>query len=431
MKHTRRIPPSLSVLVPLLLLLLLASCAKGQPSETAAPADTTAPTETSAPAETEPAEPGPGQENRDFLDDYLKIEPAGEHDAKCLFLSLGKADAILVSVDRTVWLIDTGTTISPPLITAGLKDLGADSLAGIFITHTDADHIGGLETLLSVVDVPAVYTSSITADWNKIESLRGDTERVALDPGAVVPAADGVWFEVLGPYRYNPRDDNNSLVLRLRVNGSTVIFAGDMMKAEENTLLSAGLDLSCDLLKVGHHGKKDASSDAFLAAAAPQYAVITADRSDEDDSAHKSVLKALKKVGAVTVVTDEVKFGILATLLPDGKITIGEQKPAKAPASVALSSVSKEDQLAVLKNTGSTDVDLSGWWLISEIGKELFRFPDGTVLSAGAELSVGCLDYEGTPDLRWNEGKVWHKSKEDIAALIDCWGNTVSELPSA
>ena len=309
-------------------LLCLVSCASGnEESSTQTTSPESVSSDTGTAAETEPAEDAA----HDFLDDYTLIEPSGEHDVSILFLNVGKADAILVCVDSSVWLIDTGTAVTEPILFAGLKTVGAEWLNGVFITHTDNDHVGGLQTLVENFPVDAVYTAAITTDYDKVERMRGDVPRISLEPGAVVEAAEGVWFEVLGPYVYNDRDDNNSLVLRLRVNDTVTLFTGDMMDEEEYSLLDAGLDLDCDILKVGHHGKKDATSNEFLAAASPDYAIIPANQEEESDSAHKSVVKALKKYAEVWI-TQDVSLGIVAEIPPDGQISVDEQKPLEKPA---------------------------------------------------------------------------------------------------
>ena len=361
------------------------------------------------------------QTDRAVLDDYLSVVPSGEHDVRMLFLNVGKADAIFVRIDGEGWLIDTGTASSLPMLEAGMRLLGLERLNGIFITHTDSDHVGSLRSFLPMSGAEAVYTAAVSADWNKVESLRGETPRIALDPGAVVEAGDGVWFEVLGPIRYNPRDDNNSLVLRLRVNGKVALFCGDMMTDEEKTLMYAGMDLDCDFLKVGHHGKKDATSSSFLAETSPSVAVICASKEEESDSAHKSVVKALKSAGAEVWITEDTPVAYDVTVEKNGKIHVGSAQLPES-ADIRFVSVSKSEQLVTIENAGSGTADLSGWWIYSETGNDLFRFPDGTELAAGATLTVGCTDYAGTPDLRWNEGKVWHRTKEDRAFLIDPWG---------
>ncbi len=398
-------------------LLLFAACTGAETEE-----------ETATPPET--AETAvPGMEDRPVSEDYLSVTPSGTHDVRILFLNVGKADAILLQIDGEGWMIDTGLESSPPMLAAGMNLMGLDSVNGIFITHTDSDHVGGLSRFIEDYPVGTVYTSAISADWDKVERLRGDVPRTALDPGQVVECGEGVWFEVLGPVRYNPRDDNNSLVLRLRVNGATLLFCGDMMVDEEKSLMYAGMDLDCDLLKVGHHGKKDASSESFLQEASPSVAVICADREAESDSVHKSIIKALGKIGADIWVTDQTPVAYDVTVTAEGKIEV-EDVRTPDPAPVSFESVSKSDQLVVVRNNGSEEVDLGGWWIVSEIGGEIFRFPDCTLIGPGETLSVGTNHHNGEPDLRWDDTRVWHKSKEDRAFLIDPWGNKADFMVS-
>ena len=146
---------------------------------------------------------------------------------------------------------------------------------------------------------------------------------VKLEPGAVVPLSDGVFFEVFAPYRYNPGDDNNnSMVLKLRVNGVELLFASDMLYDEEKTLLNRDFDLSADVLKVGHHGKKDATSINFLNAVSPKIAIISTDSEEEPDTPHESILGMLKDMEAEIHVTEDYDAGILLTVGKDGSLTV-------------------------------------------------------------------------------------------------------------
>ena len=45
------------------------------------------------------------------------------------------------------------------------------------------------------------------------------------------------------------------------------------------------------------------------------------------------------------------------------------------------------------------------------------------MLAPGGTLTVGTNHYNGEPDFRWDDARVWHKSKEDRALLIDPWGS--------
>lgn len=409
------------VMILICALLFLTGCAAQNGENDDTPAD-------SGEAETELI---PGRQDREIIDDYKTAIPEGEHDASILFMNAGKADSILVTVDGKNYLIDTGTAASVPVINAALDEFGVTTLDGIFITHTDNDHTGGLESILSKYTMETIYTSAISADLNKVENLRGDAERVMLDPGAAVKITDGVYFTVMGPVRYNPADDNNnSLVLKLEVNGVSVLFAGDMMYDEETSLIHSEMPLDCDILKVGYHGNKEATSEKFAAKTSPELAVISTDREEDDNSAHKSVVTMLGTVGADVCVTDEYDLGLYVTIGRDGTITKENLGTFREPYDLKFTEVSKEDQYVVIENRESEDIDVSGWTIVSIRGREMFVFPEGSVVEAGASVTVACREYNGEHDYVWEDNRVWHKDKKDLAVLYDTWGNRVDEKKS-
>lgn len=406
-----------------LLMLLTTGCT--EPAMTPDTAEKEAGTETSAP------ESFYGKEDREILDLYRTIEPSGEHDAKVLYLAAGKADSFLIMIDDVSCLIDTGISASPAKLIPAMEQLGVKEIDHLVLTHTHNDHIGGYEYLSEKYGIGTVHTSSISMNLGLLDTLTEGKERRYHDPGDVIELTDGVWLEVLGPIVYNGSDDNNnSLVLRLNVNGVVTLFAADMKFSEESSLMDAGMISDCDILKVGHHGQNDTASAEFLALAQPEYAVISTDRGVEKDSAHEAVITRLEDTGAEVFVTDMYGLGLLCEISASGKITWTEMKPAGDPARVKIESVSRTDQLLVLKNKDGRDVDLSGWLVYSDRGNEYYVFPEGSVIPGGGTVTVGCRDYVGAPDYEWPLGEAWHKSKKDRAYLYDSYGNLIDDKKS-
>ena len=388
--------------------------------------------ETDRPAETAGTVSGLyGKEDREILDLWQTVVPSGEHDARILYLTAGKADCILVMIDDAVCLIDTGISASPARLIPAMEQVGAQKIDHLVLTHTHNDHIGGYEYLSEVFEIGTVHTSSISMNLGLLDNLTAGKEHLYHDPGDVIPLTDGVWLEVLGPIEYNSADDNdNSLVLRLNVNGVVTVFAADMKYAEEATLMENGLIGDCDVLKVGHHGYDDTASAEFLAIAQPEYAVISTDREEEKDSAHENVIARLESAGSEVFVTDEYGLGLLCEIEPDGEITWTELEPAGAPVKVKIESVSKSEQILTLKNKSGRDADLSGWLIYSDRGHEYFVFPEGAVIPSGGTVTVGCRDYDGTPDYEWAVSEAWHGSKKDKAFLYDSFGNLIDDKKS-
>ena len=362
-------------------------------------------------------------------DDWRNITPSGEHDVSVLFVNVGKADSIIVDIDGSYYMIDTGTSESVPYTFAALEALGVDKLSGVFITHPDRDHVGGYSYIRDKYEVECVYSSSICGDMYVIEGAAVKDTLVKLDPGEVVSAGDGVYFEVLGPIKYNADDDNNnSLVLRLRVNGVTVLFAGDMKKEEERSLLNVGIDFKCDVLKVGHHGRKDATSEKFIESAQPEYAVISTSTEEEERSANENVIEALEKNNCEVYITEDYDLGIMMKIEEDGRIIFDNFGTSASAEKIKIDSVSKSTQTLTLKNKAGYDVDLSGWYVTSSRGGEVFCLPKGTVIKVGETLTLACKGSDG--DIIWNETNVCHDSKDDTASLIDNYGNLVDTKES-
>ena len=348
------------------------------------------------------------------------------HEVSVLFMNVGRADAVLVQVDGLFYLIDTGEEDSVPALYRGLEVLGMDRMEAVFLTHTHKDHIGGMEALAQKYDVGTMYSATFSENnedgSNDIDVLADELNlpHVKLSAGDSVSLADGISFEVLGPLVYNDDDNDNSMVLRLAVNGRIVLLTGDMQFAEEATLLDAGIDLSADVLKVGNHGNPDATSISFAAAVSPEIAVISTDTLEDSDSANDSVMGALN--GATIYVTEDFECGVLLTVGDDGTMDVSDPKPQMAEANIEIADISRNAQTVTLVNHGE-DVDLSGYLIFSEKGNEVFLFSDGATIQAGQVITIACCG--GTGDYIWDDTKVWDKN--DTGVLYDCYGNEISQ----
>lgn len=342
------------------------------------------------------------------------------HTVGVMFVNVGKADAAIVSIDGRVWVIDTGTDASFPKLFAALKLMGAESIDGVMITHGHSDHIGGLEALSGAFPIGRVMFPSLLLDRVKVENkvlslgLSGEYLRV----GDKVGIADGVFFEVLAPTVQDPDDDNdNSLVLRLAVNGRTFLFTGDMQLSEDERLLASGADVLCDVLKVPNHGNPDALGEAFANAANPLIAVISTDTSVDTDSANELVMRKL--ASAEKYLTQDRPLGVLLNVSDKGVISVSFPDYPERMTGAELTVVSKEGQYFTVKNTTDDYLDLSGWIVFSTRGGEVFVFPDGSVLKAGASFTVACKKSDVPADCIWDVKKAWANSKDDFAVLLD------------
>ena len=352
-----------------------------------------------------------------------------EAELSILYINVGYGDAALIRAGGKTYMVDTGKKEAVPALYRALAMLGVTHLDGLFLTHTHSDHIGGAAALALRCDIGTLYTAKISMDKksgkNALDEVGADIglTRTKLSAGDTVYVADGVYFEVLGPISYNGDDDNdNSLVMKLHAGGVTVLLTGDMQFAEEASLMAAGTDLTADALKVGNHGNPDATSEAFANAVGAQVAVISTSTAEDDDTPNDRVLDALS--GAQIYVSQNYACGVLLTAT-GGVMELSGPLPQTATADIAIQSIDKDAQTITLVNNGA-DADLSGYFIWSVKGSEVFVFPQGAFLAAGDTLTVACRNGEG--DFIWDEKKVWSDKDDEMGILYDANGNELSRL---
>ena len=349
-------------------------------------------------------------------------------------VSAGKADALLVSVDGQVCLIDAGYGRSMGKIRAAMEMLGVEKLDAVFVTHTDDDHTEGLEWLAaSDIPVGAWYASAMFIDVkeSKHPAVKAASERGQsvnwLRAGDSVPLGSAV-LDVLAPSVLDSdKDDNNSLVLMLRSAEGNILLAGDIELPAESILLASGADVKCDVLKVANHADDDTTGAAFVQASSPKLAVICTDSAEKPETPDSRVVASLKGVGAEVAVTQDCTGGIYVSL-KGGEPTatfVDLPQPAK---DVSIERVTAGEDTVMLRSTAKETVSLDGWYLYSEKGGEMFIFPRGTVVAPGGQLTVGTNTTGGAFDLLWDDKKVIHQSKEDVITLFDGSGMPVSVM---
>lgn len=360
---------------------------------------------------------------------------SGETDDVWMYaVSVGKADAILLGVGDSACLIDAGYARSRGKILSAMEMMGVDRLEAVFVTHTDDDHTDGLEWLAeSGVEIGAWYASAMYTGVKKeekhpaVKAAKLDGQNVRwLQAGDSVPLGSAV-LDVLGPSVLNTdKDDNNSLVMMLRSAQGNILLAGDMEFEQESVLLASGADINCDVLKVGNHADNDTGSEAFIRAASPSVAVISTDSYEKPETPDPRLVNYLRNTGAQVSVTQEATGGILVRL-SGGAPTVELINLPVPQTGVVISDVVAGEDIITLNNPGAAQ-DLTGWYLFSEKGGEMYVFPEGAVIESGARLTVGTNSTEEHFDLLWDDKKVINKSKTDLITLYDANGMPVSGM---
>lgn len=194
------------------------------------------------------------------------------------FLDVGQGDAILVSRGGEQLLIDGGRDGQLLLERLGRELPFWDrTIEAVVATHPDEDHVGGLTALAGRYRVGEWLLTGAehdTAAWASVERA-ADGARVRAVKGTTVRLSDATRFEILYPFADTVFDDQDtnagSVVGRLSVGPKTFLLTGDLPMTHEPDVRPG----YADVLKVGHHGSKYSTSDAWLDLVRPHDAILS------------------------------------------------------------------------------------------------------------------------------------------------------------
>jgi competence protein ComEC len=119
---------------------------------------------------------------------------------------------------------------------------------------------------------------------------------------------DGVYLDVLLPVINNPNfsPHDGMAVLKLNYGANSFLLTGDMEEKMEKYLISIDKNLASNVLKIGHHGSRTSTSEAFLGYVSPDYAVISVGAGNRYGHPTQEVLDRLKNFDIPILRTDEL-----------------------------------------------------------------------------------------------------------------------------
>ena len=237
-------------------------------------------------------------------------------------IDCGQGDSIFLSLpDETTMLIDGSTQSEAEAVLDFLDALDVRRLDYVVATHPHEDHIGGLDDCIEALEVGEVYMPDVVNTTQAFENLLSVIEEKNL--AVTVPAggeylighaASDFSIQCLAPNQAEYDELNDySIVLRIVYGERAVLLTGDAETVSENEMLMAGYDLSADVVKLGHHGSSTSSSEPFLRAVFPSYAVISCGADNSYGHPHQETLDLLSRFGISPFRTDTDGTVLIAT----------------------------------------------------------------------------------------------------------------------
>lgn len=249
-------------------------------------------------------------------------------------LDVGQGDGIAVETpEHYHFLIDGGSSnqsgVGQYQLLPYLKSQGISYLDGIFVSHTDEDHISGIRELLTFmgngltsIRAGTLYLpgwSRPPKAWQELRALaeNAGVRVTAVNAGDVLNAGTAS-FAILSPKQGAAGQDVNeeAVVLQLEYGGFRALFTGDIGEETEKNLLNEGILTDIDFLKVGHHGSRYSSSTPFLKKILPEIGVISCSSANTYGHPAPEAVERLEAVGCRLEYT--MNSGAVA-LWTDGK----------------------------------------------------------------------------------------------------------------
>jgi competence protein ComEC len=264
---------------------------------------------------------------------FLEVPKPSAGELWLTVLDVGQGLSAIVRTRNHVLLFDTGPRFAESgdagerIVVPNLRGAGISALDMLIVSHDDADHSGGAQSVLDAMPVRRLLTSA--------GSVSGAPLRLA---EACISGQrwswDGVAFEILHPqvdsYNRTAISDNDlSCVLRIETAHGSVLIPGDIEKRAEIQMTAlADRRLAADVLVAPHHGSRTSSSETFLAAVGPRYVIVPVGYRNRFGHPHPAVSARYRKAGAEVLRTD-LSGAVFVTIAASG-IGIASQR-VRAP----------------------------------------------------------------------------------------------------
>jgi len=237
----------------------------------------------------------------------------GRHVLTVAFLNIGQGDAVYIEAPNGNQLLyDAG-----PPTGAILRELhkvmpfGDRSIDVAVFSHPDMDHIGGFLDVLSHYKVGVLLEPGSRSDngvWSEAQRViaANHIPHILARRGMTIDLGGGVLADILYPDRDMTTMETNasSIVLWIHYGDTAFLLSGDLPQAQEDYVVSLdGATLHAQVLKLGHHGSRTSSSEAWLQATHPDVAIISAGENNRYGHPHKEVLSLLEQLHIPSLIT--------------------------------------------------------------------------------------------------------------------------------
>lgn len=222
---------------------------------------------------------------------------------KIYFIDVGQGDSTLIVTPKNKKILIDGGEGTPEVLLSYLLDRRINKIDYIIISHFDSDHCNGLIEVIEKIKVKNIIISKQSEKSEEYKKILNIIKQKNIKVSVVkekdkIFIEKNVYMEILNPAKKLEFQDlnNNSIIAKLVYMNFSMLFTGDIEKAEENLINKYKNNLKSTILKVSHHGSKTSTSEEFLKYVKPEIALIGVGENNKFGHPNQTTIEKLENI---------------------------------------------------------------------------------------------------------------------------------------
>lgn len=222
---------------------------------------------------------------------------------KIYFIDVGQGDSTLIVTPKNKKILIDGGEGKTNVLFQYLLDRRINKIDYIIISHFDSDHCNGLIEIIEKMRVENIVMSKQSKESEEYKKILEIIKQKNIKVSSVkaedkIIIEKNLYTKILNPAeKFEFQDlNNNAIVAKLVYKNFSMLFTGDIEKAEENLAKKYKNELKSTILKVAHHGSKTSTSEGFLKYVEPQIALIGVGENNKFGHPNQITIEKLKNI---------------------------------------------------------------------------------------------------------------------------------------
>ena len=224
--------------------------------------------------------------------------------ANITFIDCGQGDSALIELPHGdgVMLVDAYNSYNY------LKTKGLYKIDYLVLTHSDSDHIGDYIEIINNFNVKNILYPSFDDRFSEL-LMDINVNKLGINDNYIINNDFNI--KLIGPINKYDDPNSNSIVFRMDINSTKILFTGDMTENEENDCINKYKnELDSDILKVAHHGSNTSSSIEFIDLVKPDVSIISVGFDNKYGLPNDEIVERLKNYSTVYMTKDSGNINV-------------------------------------------------------------------------------------------------------------------------